>query len=93
MWRRTIKKFDMKDGQTKAYWREPVDESAMSVRNALTVDVEDYSHVAALAPSTHRDSWTSRESRVVGNTQKLLAIFEQFDVRGKFFVLGSVAEK
>jgi len=65
----------------------------MSVRNALTVDVEDYFHVAALAPNIHRDSWTSRESRVVDNTQKLLAIFEQFDVRGTFFVLGWVAER
>ncbi len=61
--------------------------------NALTVDVEDYFHVAALAPSIHRDSWNSRESRVVGNTQRLLAIFEQFDVRGTFFVLGWVAER
>src|SRR5256885_2842116 len=65
---------------------------AMNVPNALTVDVEDYFHVAALAPNIHRDSWTSRESRVVANTQRLLAIFEQFDVRGTFFVLGWVAE-
>src|SRR2546425_1754864 len=65
----------------------------MSVRNALTVDVEDYFHVAALTANVHRDSWASRESRVVDNTQKLLAIFEQFDVRGTFFVLGWVAEK
>lgn len=65
----------------------------MHVTNALTVDVEDYFHVAALAPSIHRDSWTSRESRVVGNTHKLLAIFDQFDVRGTFFVLGWVAEQ
>jgi len=59
----------------------------------MTVDVEDYFHVASLAPSIHRDSWTSRESRVVDNTHKLLAIFEQFDVRGTFFVLGWVAEQ
>ena len=65
----------------------------MSITNALTVDVEDYFHVAALAPNIHRHSWNSRESRVVGNTQKLLAIFEQFDVRGTFFVLGWVAEQ
>lgn len=63
------------------------------VCNALTVDVEDYFHVAALAPSISRDSWASRESRVVGNTQKLLGIFEQFDTRGTFFVLGWVAER
>jgi polysaccharide deacetylase family protein (PEP-CTERM system associated) len=65
----------------------------VNVPNALTVDVEDYFHVAALAQSVHRDSWISRESRVVGNTQRLLAIFEQFDVRGTFFVLGLVAEQ
>jgi polysaccharide deacetylase family protein (PEP-CTERM system associated) len=65
----------------------------MSVPNALTVDVEDYFHVAALAQNIPRDSWGSREPRVVGNTQRLLAIFEQFDVRGTFFVLGWVAER
>lgn len=65
----------------------------MNVPNALTVDVEDYFHVAALAPSIHRDSWTSRESRVVGNTRNLLAIFEQFGAQGTFFVLGWVAER
>ena len=65
----------------------------MNIPNALTVDVEDYFHVAALAPSIHRDSWISRESRVVANTQRLLSIFEQFDVRGTFFVLGWVAER
>jgi polysaccharide deacetylase family protein (PEP-CTERM system associated) len=68
-------------------------DSPVGVGNALTVDVEDYFHVAALAPSISPDSWISRESRVVGNTQKLLSIFEQFDVRGTFFVLGWVAER
>jgi polysaccharide deacetylase family protein (PEP-CTERM system associated) len=65
----------------------------MRITNALTVDVEDYFHVAAFAPNIARESWTSLESRVVGNTRKLLAIFEQFDVRGTFFVLGWVAEQ
>src|SRR5262249_14709998 len=63
------------------------------VPNALTVDVEDYFHVAALAPNIPRHTWTSRESRVVANTHKLLSIFEQFGVRGTFFVLGWVAER
>ncbi len=63
------------------------------MRNALTVDVEDYFHVAALAPSISRDTWASRESRVVANTSKLLAIFEESDARATFFVLGWVAER
>src|SRR5687768_15963624 len=66
---------------------------SMNPPNALTVDVEDYFHVAALAPSVPRDSWSSREQRVVGNTRRLLEIFEQFDVRATFFVLGWVAER
>jgi polysaccharide deacetylase family protein (PEP-CTERM system associated) len=65
----------------------------MGIANALTVDVEDYFHVSALASSIHRDSWDSRESRVVASTRKLLDIFEQFGVLGTFFVLGWVAER
>jgi polysaccharide deacetylase family protein (PEP-CTERM system associated) len=65
----------------------------MSVANALTVDVEDYFHVSAFATSIHRDSWGSRESRVVANTRRLLAIFERSSVKGTFFVLGWVAER
>src|SRR5581483_1803413 len=61
--------------------------------NALTVDVEDYFHVAAFAPNIHRDSWTARESRVVGNTGKLLAIFDRHEVSATFFVLGWVAQR
>lgn len=67
--------------------------SVFRIPNALTVDVEDYFHVAAFAPSIPRDSWDTRESRVVGNTRKLLTIFDHFDVRGTFFVLGWVAER
>src|SRR5688572_9322767 len=65
----------------------------MAVPNALTVDVEDYFHVSALAPSIERSSWASRESRVVGNTKRLLELFDQFGARGTFFVLGWVAER
>jgi polysaccharide deacetylase family protein (PEP-CTERM system associated) len=63
------------------------------IPNALTIDVEDYYHVAALAPSIPRNSWDERESRVVGSTRKLLSIFEEFDVRATFFVLGWVGER
>ena len=64
-----------------------------SVSNALTVDVEDYFHVAALEQSISRDRWDSQESRVVANTEKLLNMFEQSNVLATFFVLGWVAER
>ena len=49
--------------------------------------------MSALASSIRRDSWDACESRVVANTQRLLAIFEQSGVKGTFFVLGWVAER
>lgn len=67
--------------------------NSVAFPNALTVDVEDYFHVAAFSSNISRDSWSSRESRVVANTQKLLVLFEQFDVRATFFVLGWVADR
>lgn len=65
----------------------------MNIQNALTVDVEDYFQVSALAPSIQRGSWSSRESRVAGNTQRLLALFDQYGAKATFFVLGWVAER
>jgi len=61
--------------------------------NAFTVDVEDYYHVAALAPAIPRQSWDQHESRVEANTERLLALLAEHGVRGTFFVLGWVAER
>jgi polysaccharide deacetylase family protein (PEP-CTERM system associated) len=61
--------------------------------NAFTVDVEDYFHVAALSSAIPRDSWGSRELRVEANTDRLLAVLAEHEVRATFFVLGWVAER
>jgi len=61
--------------------------------NAMTVDVEDYFHVSAFDGVVSRDRWHEYESRVVANTERLLAIFAEFGVRATFFVLGWVAER
>ena len=61
--------------------------------NALSIDVEDYFHVAALAPSVARDSWHSRDYRVEANVDRLLSLFAKRHARATFFVLGWVAEK
>ena len=61
--------------------------------NAMTVDVEDYFQVSAFDRVVHRDAWPGMESRVVANTERLLQLFDEFDVRGTFFVLGWVAER
>ncbi len=60
--------------------------------NAFTVDVEDYYHVAALSSAIPRETWSGRESRVEANTERLLEILGERDIRATFFVLGWVAE-
>lgn len=63
------------------------------VVNAMSVDVEDYFHVSALASVAPRDRWEAFERRVEANTERLLAIFSECRVTATFFVLGWVAER
>lgn len=65
----------------------------MSIRNALTVDVEDYFHVSAFEKHINVADWDKFPSRVTNNTQRLLNLFDEFDVKATFFILGWVAER
>lgn len=60
---------------------------------AMTVDVEDYYHVAAFAKNIATDDWSSMPSRVEKNTRLLLELFEQNGIKITFFVLGWIAER
>lgn len=64
-----------------------------SVVNAMSIDVEDYFHVSVFDGIVPRSRWERMESRVCANTERLLAIFEEFGVRSTFFILGWVAER
>ena len=64
-----------------------------AIKNALTIDVEDYFHVAALSEAISPEDWSSMEYRCEANTDRLLEIFDNAGVKGTFFVLGWVAEK
>jgi polysaccharide deacetylase family protein (PEP-CTERM system associated) len=61
--------------------------------NAMSIDVEDYFHVSVFDGIVPRSSWGRMESRVRENTARLLDIFDEFSVRGTFFVLAWVAER
>ena len=63
------------------------------IRNALTVDVEDYFHVSAFADSINRNEWDRLPLRVGDNTRRLLDLFERNHLKATFFVLGWVAER
>jgi polysaccharide deacetylase family protein (PEP-CTERM system associated) len=61
--------------------------------NALTIDVEDYFHVAALKSQIPVESWDTRECRVERNVDVLLQMFDDQGVIATFFTLGWVAER
>lgn len=60
--------------------------------NAMTVDVEDYYQVSAFEPYIRRDTWKNYTSRVEANTDRILDLFDQHDVKATFFTLGWVAK-
>jgi polysaccharide deacetylase family protein (PEP-CTERM system associated) len=66
---------------------------ALGLRNALTVDVEEYFQVAAFERTIPRDHWDSAESRVEFNTGRVLDLFAERRCKATFFVLGYIAER
>ncbi|HYL31777.1 MAG TPA: XrtA system polysaccharide deacetylase [Stellaceae bacterium] len=71
----------------------PVLRRASRVVNALTVDVEDYFQVEALAHAVPRSAWDLMPSRVEANVDRLLALFDDNGVKATFFTLGWIAER
>lgn len=64
-----------------------------TIRNAFSVDVEDYFHVEALSSAIPTAEWDACEYRVESNTDRLLALLDDHAVKGTFFVLGWVARR
>jgi polysaccharide deacetylase family protein (PEP-CTERM system associated) len=63
------------------------------MRNALSVDVEDWFQVGAFEKVIAREAWETIPGRVERNTDHVLALFEQAGVKGTFFTLGWVAAR
>src|SRR3546814_3489953 len=61
--------------------------------NALSVDVEDWFQVGAFERTIRREDWAGLAHRVEGNTDAVLALFEEAGVKATFFTLGWVAER
>ena len=68
-------------------------ESRRVVVNALTVDVEDYFQVWALAPYIPREKWDHTPCRVERNVDVILDLLAETGSRATFFTLGWVAER
>ncbi|MDD5272027.1 MAG: DUF3473 domain-containing protein [Methylovulum sp.] len=65
----------------------------MTIKNAMTVDVEDYFQVSAFEPYIAKDQWDSLPHRVAKNTHRVLDMFAGHGVKATFFTLGWVAER
>ena len=63
------------------------------LRNAMSIDVEDYFQVSAFAPYIRRDDWNGLECRVERNIDRILALLADKQVKATFFTLGWIAER
>jgi polysaccharide deacetylase family protein (PEP-CTERM system associated) len=61
--------------------------------NAMTIDVEDYFHAAALAAHLPRTRWASLPGRIERNVDMVLRTFERADVKATFFTVGWIARR
>jgi len=65
----------------------------LPVRNAMTVDVEDYFQVQAFAGCIDRADWHHIAPRVEANVDRILEQFADANVTATFFTLGWIAER
>lgn len=72
---------------------EAASPGSTTIRNAMTVDVEDYFQVQALAEIVDREYWSARPLRVEHNTNRILDLFAEHGIAATFFTLGWIAER
>jgi polysaccharide deacetylase family protein (PEP-CTERM system associated) len=64
-----------------------------AIKNALTIDVEDYFQVSAFAPYIPREQWGARACRVESNVERILQMLDMHKTKATFFTLGWIAER
>ena len=65
----------------------------VSIKNVISVDVEDYFHAESFSGVVDRGRWDSYSSRVEPNTLQILKLLAERQIHGTFFIVGWVAEK
>jgi len=63
------------------------------IKNAMSIDVEDYFQVSAFAPHIRREDWDSLPCRVERNVEVILGLLDEADAKATFFTLGWIAER
>ena len=62
------------------------------IKNAMTIDVEDYFQVSAFSDNIPFAQWPQHNCRVERNMGKILELFDQHGVKATFFTLGWIAQ-
>ena len=63
------------------------------IKNAMTIDVEDYFQVSAFAPHIPRNQWDNLPCRVERNVMRILGMLDRHSAKATFFTLGWIAER
>jgi polysaccharide deacetylase family protein (PEP-CTERM system associated) len=63
------------------------------MKNAISIDLEDWFCVHNLSQAIPREAWDSCELRVRDTTRRLISLFDRHQTKATFFVLGWVAER
>ncbi|OYW64219.1 MAG: polysaccharide deacetylase [Hydrogenophilales bacterium 16-64-46] len=63
------------------------------MKNAMSIDVEDYFQVSAFAPYIRREDWDSLPCRVERNVDVILGLLDEAGAKATFFTLGWIAER
>jgi len=66
---------------------------AERIRNAMSIDVEDYFQVSAFAPHIRREDWDTLPCRVERNVDVILGLLDEANAKATFFTLGWIAER
>jgi polysaccharide deacetylase family protein (PEP-CTERM system associated) len=64
-----------------------------AIRNAMTIDVEDYFQVSAFATSIKREDWPGMRCRVEHNVARILELLGRAGIHATFFTLGWIAQR
>ncbi len=63
------------------------------IKNAMSIDVEDYFQVSAFAPHIRREDWDTLPCRVERNVDAILGLLDEAGANATFFTLGWIAER
>ena len=63
------------------------------IANGLSFDIEEWFHILNLETAPPPERWNALHATVVANTERLLAVLEEANVKATCFVLGWVARQ